>query len=260
MTSEQISADWIIYDHPLNERVRTLLRLEDLFFKTKAYCAKSEVLDHHFGLLTLFEIVDVTGRGDLKSDLLQELERQKQILDNLRGNPAIAQDVLVRTLEEISSSRAKLRDLPGKTGQHVRDNDWLMNIKQRSYIAGGVCEFELPSYHFWLNQPSDLRQRNLMDWLTPLLPIYESLCIVLRLLRSSGQALQHSANNGVFQLMLSGKTAQMLRVGVAGQRPCIPEISANKYAINIRFMVLGDAQKSHSCDEPVEFTLTLCNL
>lgn len=260
MNSESAVQEWIVYDHPLNERVRTLLRLEDLFFKTNVFCAKSEVLDHHCALLTLFEIVDVTGRGDLKSDLLQELERQKHILEGLRGNPAIAQNVLATTLEEISTSRGKIRDLPGKTGQHVRDNDWLMNIKQRSYIAGGVCEFELPSYHFWLNQPSALRQKHLLDWLTPLLPIYEGLVIVLRLLRSSGQALRQSAHNGVFQLMLSGKTAQMLRVGVERQRACVPEISANKYAINIRFIVLGEGQKSQSCDDPVEFKLTLCNL
>lgn len=260
MNSDGAAQDWIVYDHPLNERVRTLLRLEDLFFKTDVFCAKSEVLDHHFALLTLFEIVDVTGRGDLKSDLLQELERQKHILESLRGNPAIAQEVLVKTLDEISTSRSKLRDLPGKTGQHVRDNDWLMNIKQRSYIAGGVCEFELPSYHFWLNQPSALRQSNLRDWLTPLLPIYESLGIVLRLLRSSGQPLLHSAQSGAFQLMLTGKTVQMLRVEVERQRACVPEISANKYAINIRFVLLGEAHKSQSCDEPVNFKLTLCNL
>jgi len=34
--------------------------------------------DHHATLLTLFEILEVASRADLKSDLLQELERQKQ--------------------------------------------------------------------------------------------------------------------------------------------------------------------------------------
>lgn len=252
--------DPIIYDHPLNERVRTLLRLEDLFAKTIFFCEKLEVLAHHCALLSLFEIVDVTGRGDLKSDLLQELERQKHLLESLRDNPAVAQEALRETLREISTGLVKLRELPGKTGQHVRDNDWLMNIKQRSYIAGGVCEFELPSYHFWLNQAATLRQQNLNDWLYPLLPIYDGLRIVLRLLRGSGQALQQRAQNGAFQLMLSGKTAQMLRVGLAREETCVPEISANKYAINIRFINLNSEQKARPCENAVDFNLTLCTL
>jgi cell division protein ZapD len=40
---------------------------------------------------------------------------------------------------------------------------------------------------------------------------------------------------------------------------CFPEISANKYAINIRFTTLGGIQKPRACDLNVEFDLTLCN-
>lgn len=32
----------------------------------------------------------------------------------------------------------------GKVDVHLRDNDWLMTIKQRTVIPGGVCEFDLP--------------------------------------------------------------------------------------------------------------------
>jgi cell division protein ZapD len=54
--------------------------------------------------------------------------------------------------------------------------------------------------------------------------------------------------------------AQMLRISVARNLPCFPEISANKYAINIRFTALGGTQKPRGCDIDVEFGLTLCNL
>ena len=77
----------ITYEYPFNERIRTLLRLEDLFERARFFLARHDALDHHAALLTLFEILEVASRADLKSDLLQELERQKQVLLSFRNNP-----------------------------------------------------------------------------------------------------------------------------------------------------------------------------
>ena len=250
----------IIYDYPLNERVRTLLRLEDMYAKVQYFSAQSHQLDHHAALLTLFEIVEVACRADLKSDLLQELERQKQTLEALRNNPAISEEALNEVLQDIDNVASRLHALPGKVGQHMRENEWLMSIKQRTSIPGGVCEFDLPSYHFWLNQDENQRRQELLAWLEPMLPIRDGLRIVLRMLRDSGKSSRHVAQQGAFQQMLSGRVAQMLRVTLARDLPCFPEISANKYAINIRFTTLGGTQKPRVCETDVEFDLTLCNL
>ena len=250
----------ITYDHPLNERIRTLLRLEDLYAKAHYFSSQSHRMDHHAALLILFEILEVSCRADLKSDLLQELERQKQTLEALRNNPAISEEALNEVLRDIDNVAGHLHSLPGKVGQHLRENEWLMSIKQRTSIPGGVCEFDLPSYHFWLSQDESLRRQNLTEWLAPMLPIRDGLRIILRMLRDSGRSSRHTARQGAFQQMLSGRVAQMLRISVAGNLPCFPEISANKYAINIRFTTLGGPQKPRGCDTNVEFDLTLCNL
>ena len=250
----------ISYDHPLNERVRTLLRLEDLFAKAQFFAGQSHYLEHHAALLTLFEIVEVACRADLKSDLLQELERQKHILEPLRHNPNISEEALEALLGNIARTLTSLHELPGKVGQHMRDNEWLMSIKQRTGIPGGVCEFDLPSYHFWLNQDEHKRRQDLAAWLKPMVPINDGLGIVLRLLRDSGKSVRQTAHNGTFQQMLSGRVAQMLRISLSRELPCVPEISANKYAINVRFTTLGDAERPKVCETNVEFDLTLCNL
>ncbi len=250
----------IIYDHPLNERVRTLLRLEDLYVKVKHFSALSDRMEHHAALLTLFEIQEVACRADLKSDLLQELERQKHTLEALRNNPAISEQALNEVLLDIDSVASSLHGMSGKVGQHLRENEWLMSIKQRTSIPGGVCEFDLPSYHFWLNQDEALRRQDLASWLAPMLPIRDGMAIVLRMLRDSGKTSRHTATHGAYQQMLSGRIAQMLRISVAQSLPCFPEISANKYAINIRFTTLGGTQKPRGCNVDVEFGLTLCNL
>ncbi|MDD5330051.1 MAG: cell division protein ZapD [Sulfuricella sp.] len=250
----------IIYDHPLNERVRTLLRLEDLYAKVKHFSAQSQQMEHHAALLILFEIQEVACRADLKSDLLQELERQKHTLEALRNNPAISEQALNEVLLDIDNVAGSLHAMSGKVGQHLRENEWLMSIKQRTSIPGGVCEFDLPSYHFWLNQDEALRRQDLASWLAPMLPIRDGMAIVLRMLRDSGKSSRHTATHGAYQQMLSGRAAQMLRISVAQSLPCFPEISANKYAINIRFTALGGTQKPRGCNVDVEFGLTLCNL
>jgi cell division protein ZapD len=250
----------ITYEYPLNERIRTLLRLEDLYDKVSFFAGRGDDRDHHVALMTLFEILEVAGRADLKSDLLQELERQKHVLEALRNNPAISEETLESVLADIEKFHATLHGAAGKTGQHLRDNEWLMSIKQRSGIPGGVCEFDLPSYHYWLHQDPQIRREDVWAWLAPLLPIAEALRMVLKLLRESARPTPLIAYQGVFQLMPAGKLAQMLRVRLNRDLPCIPEISANKYALNIRFITAETTQRTRLYEHDVEFDLTFCNL
>jgi len=249
------------YDYPFNERIRTLLRLEDLFVKVLHNVEAGNEFNHHCALLSLFQILDVIDRAELKTDLLQELDRQKIVMAGLRGNPVIAEDVLNEVIANIETTALILRSNTVKLGQSLRDNEWLMSIKQRAGIPGGVCEFDLPSYHYWLGLDEARRTQDLETWLEPLMPIYEALKIILHILRGSGATTKLIAYHGAYQQMLGGaKPAQMLRIETSDSLECFPEVSANKYAINIRFNSLDCAQKPRLCDIDVNFRLTLCNL
>ena len=251
----------IRYEHPLNERIRTLMRLEDLFARVGYFATRGEGPDHHAALLALFEITDVAARADLKADLVQELERQKQVLAPLRSNPQIDQEMLGKLLGEIEQVGANLLAQAGKAGTHLRENEWLMAIKQRAAIPGGVCEFDLPAYHHWLNKSPAERREDLAGWIEPFAPIRTGAAIVLRLLRENSRVSRHTASRGVFQLMLTTtKVAQLLRIVLAHDLPCVPEISANKYALNIRFIGVSGMNRGNVVDDDVEFELTFCNL
>lgn len=250
----------ISYEFPINEKIRTLLRLEDLFERILHFIERHHSMDHHMALITLFEILEIICRADLKSDLLQELERQRRSLSVLHNNPAISEEALDTILAEIDEASANLLAMAGKSGQYLRENEWLMGIKQRSVIPGGTCEFDLPSYHFWLKQPVDLRRENLSAWLAPLLPLDTAAGIILRLLRESGKSFSFTAHHGTFQQMQGGRIAQMLRVNLSDELACIPEVSANKYAINIRFIAANYAPKSTLFEQDVPFELIFCSL
>jgi cell division protein ZapD len=250
----------INYEYPLSERIRTLLRLEDLYERVQYFTAKADAQEHHVALLCIFEILEVASRADLKSDLLQELERQKHTLEALRDNPDISQEALDSILWEIDRVSSRLFQMSGKIGQELRENEWLMSIKQRTNIPGGVCEFDVPSYHYWLHQGAELHRRDLEGWLAPFLPIRDGIAIMLRLLRESGKVSSQTAVQGVYQQMMAGRVAQMLRLRMSRDYQCVPEISANKYALNIRFTVHEGGQRPRVIESDVDFELTFCNL
>lgn len=250
----------ISYEFPLNERMRTLLRLEDLFTRFELFAARNESIDHHVALSVLFEILEVAARADLKSDILQELERQKKVLFALHSNPQISESALEAVLDQIDNASTDLLSMSGKIGQHLRENEWLMGIKQRTGIPGGVCEFDLPSYHFWQHQATAVRRQHLNEWLAPMLPLKVGLAIILNLLREGGKQREFVATGGSFQQMQGGKVAQMLRIYLDDELSCIPEVSANKYALNIRFVSGDFSAKTSLFDQDVTFNLVFCTL
>src|SRR5664279_3204725 len=189
-----------------------MLRLEDLYFRISRFIDSDRSTDHHAALGVLFEILEVACRADLKSDLLQELERQKKALNALHNNPEILEDALDAVLGHIEGASAGLLGMSGKIGQHMRDAEWLMGIKQRACIPGGVCEFDLPSYHYWQHQSAVHRRQSLGAWLSPMLPLRDGITILLKLLRENGKVHHFTAFHGSFQQMQGGRVAQMLSI------------------------------------------------
>lgn len=249
----------IVYEYPFNERIRTLLRLEDLYEKFNFFFQQTHPLQHHVALATIFEMLEVAGRADLKSDLLQELERQKQMLLGFRSNPNVQVDMLNAILDELDRVSSALMASQGKTGQNVRENEWLMSIRGRTIIPGGACEFDLPSYYAWQHHAPQARSADIADWFAPLAPLFDAIALVLRLLRESGRPAKMIAQAGSYQQMLQGKVYQMLRLNIDESLGAIPEISANKYMLWVRFTSQDGDMKPRPLEVDVPFELTLCN-
>lgn len=249
----------IIYEYPFNERIRTLLRLEDLYEKFVFFLHQEHPQQHHIALATIFEMLEVAGRADLKSDLLQELERQKQTLLGFKSNPNVLPERLNDVLSDVDRSSAALMATQGKTGQNIRENEWLMSIRGRTIIPGGACEFDLPSYYAWQNRSSQQRFNDISGWFAPMAPLFDAINVVLRLLRESGRYTQAVAKSGSYQQMLQGKTYQMLRLAIDDALGLIPEISANKYMLWVRFTSQDRDMKPKPFENDVAFDLTLCS-
>lgn len=256
-STEKISV--ILYEYPINERIRTYLRLEHLFARLTELVAREPALDHHHALTTIFEVMDVGSRADLKSDVLKDLDKQKHILDAYRGNPAIAQSVLDEVLSELGRCFQALNSRPGKAGQSLTENDWLMSIRSRAGIPGGTCEFDLPAYYAWQHKTGVQRKSDLQRWIATLMPLADSIHVLLKLLRDSGAPQKVIANGGQFQQNLpQGRPFQLLRLALDPALELIPEISGNRLMVSIRLMRHGDDDRLHASPEDTAFELALC--
>lgn len=249
----------ILYEYPFNEGIRTMLRLEHLFERLGQLMAREETLDHHFALVTIFEVMDVASRADLKSDLLKELERHKVQLQSYRGHPGISEKALDEVIARIDQAFQGLNEVQGKAGQALTSNEWLMSVRSRIGIPGGTCEFDLPGYYAWQQHPASSRRADLERWASSLTPLAQALQLLLGLLRDSGTTQRMHAAAGQFQQRLpEGKTYHLLRLHMSPEAGLVPEISGHRLLVSVR-MLRPDAEgRLRPAAEDADFELTLC--
>jgi cell division protein ZapD len=250
----------ILYEYPFGESIRTMLRLEHLFERLNTLMWREAPVDHHYALATIFEVMDVASRADLKSDLLRDLERYKQQFMSYRGNPAIQESVLDEVLARIERAHSGLNQLQGKAGQSLSSNDWLMSIRSRISIPGGTCEFDLPSYFSWQHEPAAKRQGDLQKWVSTLTPLAEALQLMLSLLRDAGHPHMVAAPCGQYQQNIKeNRTPLLLRLRIDPSLGLIPEISANRLMVSVRLMRAdAEGKLKIASDIDAGFELTLC--
>lgn len=248
----------ILYEYPFNERIRTYLRLEHLFRRLGELIPRAHPLDHHYALTTIFEVMEVASRADLKSDLMKDLDRHRQVLAGYRGNPAISEPALTAVITQVDDCFQGLNRMAGKAGQPLTENEWLMGIRSRAGIPAGTCEFDLPGYFAWQHHPAERRRADLERWASTLAPLAESVVLLLKLLRDSGTPQKVVAQGGQFQQPLpSGRTFQLARLRINPALAHVPEISGNRLIVSVRLMRQDGERLLPSLDN-VPFELTLC--
>ncbi len=249
----------ILYEYPFNERIRTYLRLEHLFRRLGELTPREHPLDHHYALATIFEVMDVAARADLKSDVLKDLEKQKTVLNGYRGNPSISEERLDEVIHQLDTCFSALHNQPGKAGHSLTENDWLMSLRSRINIPGGTCEFDLPSYYAWQHKPASVRRQAIETWAATFGPLAESIHHLMKMLRESGSPQKVMAVGGQFQQNLpQGRTYQLLRLRIDEGLELTPEISGNRLMVSVRLMRHGEDDRLHPATEDVSFEIALC--
>jgi len=249
----------ITYEHPLNERIRTFLRLEHQFGQLDHFIHQEDPKATRAAIAALLEIISITARADVKNDILKELDRHLGTLSGMTNQRGIDPEALEQLLTDMRRAIEAIQNIPGPIGHTSREDDFLKGIAQRSSIPGATCSFDLPHFHHWLTQPSEVHQERFGNWLHDLRPAMDGIQLILMLIRSSGTSRRILAEGGFFQEALDAQLpAQILRVGVDAETGIFPEISGHKNRFSIRFMNAEPRGRASQHNEDVNFRLTCC--
>ena len=248
-----------VFEHPLNEKCRTWLRLSHLYEQFDFHRASDTEWHARAAMAALLDIANVLARADIKSELLKELDRYLNSLSRMADSPGVDNERLQQILDHLKHCTAGVRDVSGQLGQSLRSNDFLNSIVQRSSIAGGSFDFDLPQYHHWLQMPQAARSAQLKDWRSEIGMVQDAVDLLLNLIRGSAIAEPEVAESGFFQRSLTGNAAaQLVRVAIPSTDDTYAEISGGKHRFTVRFLNSTDWQHPTQVEHDVPFRLTIC--
>jgi cell division protein ZapD len=250
----------IDYEQPLNERMRTFLRLEFLYTQATYHSEMPNAWSARAAVASLLEILAITARGDSRSDVLKELERHVNVLKEYQSKHGVDPSRLKSLMSNLVKLKNELTAVGGNFMGPLRDSEFLSAIKHRSAIPGGTCDFDLPDYSYWLNRPPEVRSAEFSGWLALIRPLCDSIAELLWLTRQNARAKSEIAVGGIFQLQFDRETpCQLVRITLPAETDLFPEISGNQHRCTVRFLNWTDAEhRPVHVEADVPFMLTCC--
>lgn len=257
----------VLYEHPLNERIRNYLKIEQLFAQVNS-CAPTDetstvnsttscnlVTNQHVFFTALFAIIDTLERSDIRGDLIKDLEKLEQNLVVWSKSPNVDNSALENNLGETVKLVAKLK-VNSPTWWQLKEDKLLASLKQRFAIQGGNSSFDLPQLHFWLHQPSEKTDQDIIKWLDFLTDISRSLALVLKFIRQRGPFEEIETDSGFYQD--NGEGLLLLRIKLPKDTQYYPTISGNRFRYSIRFMLPCQHTGRRYSNQATKFQLARC--
>lgn len=248
------------YEQPLNERMRTFMRLEFLYQQMLYNSELDNDWATRAATSSLLEIMAILTRGDIRSDVHKELDHQIEALEKFQAQPQVDGKRLGTLIGNLASSRDAVSAVGTHFLQSLKDSEFLNAIKHRSAIPGGTCEFDLPEYSHWLRQPFARRQIDMNNWLEAIQPVCDAVIELLWLIRESAQPADKVAINGMYQhRMQKDATCRLLRVTLPSDSSLYPEISGSQHRFTVRFLEWSSIEsRAVQTGHDVDFKISVC--
>lgn len=237
LTATEAVVNKVVYEQPLNEKVRNFLRLEFLFQLAEHTMHGKTSWDRRQTLSSFIDILNLLARGDMRGEMTKELGHYSTQLSNLSNRDDLDQQRLAATKKRVDSAVMRLSAYNGQPGHQLRDHELIHSIRQRSSITGGTCAFDIPQLHLWLQQSLEVQLVNLKEWFSAFDVLREGLNLYLEILRDSAMSTKEQSQRGVFHLTFNQQRApKLVRVFLPEDANIYPEISGGRHRLSIRFM------------------------
>ena len=248
------------YEQPLNERMRTFMRLEFLYQQLLYNCEGDTDWATRGAISSLLDIMAVLTRGDVRAEVHKELDMQIENLSKFQSQPGVDSGRLGTLLGNLVASRGEVDAVGTKFLQPLKDCEFLSSIKHRSSIPGGTCEFDLPEYSHWLRQPLERRAKDMEGWLELVRPVCDAVSELLWLIRESARPTAKTAINGMYQhRMQKDASCRLLRVSMPDGSQLYPEISGSQHRFTVRFLEWSTIDsRAVQTGHDVNFKISIC--
>lgn len=251
-----MAVSYIYYEQPLNELVRTCLRLEYLSGLLDYYLETPKAGSAHAALTTLLDILQILDRPDIKTKFIAEFRRYVENFQQFKDNPNVNNRSLNLALDELHHLIELLQPKYGKFAHEARDHCFIANVRQYFLTPGGTCNADLPQYHYWLNLAPDKQQTSLKRWLAELDEPYKAVRLLLKLARDSTRESKLVAENGFYQKTLAPERfCPLVRVGLERNSPVYPVMSLGRHRLVIHFYTASIENKPQQAKENINFIL-----
>ncbi|MGJ8668504.1 MAG: cell division protein ZapD [Oceanococcus sp.] len=251
----------IIFEQPINERVRTMLRLEHLFSGLAHHREDSSEWGVRASIGMLIDILSVFSRNDLKTEISRELQEKYLALEPLREHTGVDTGLLDKTLKEIELARTQVQACSSQQiSEALKNSEFLLAVINRSAIPGGTSHIDMPALHRWLNDPAQVCQRDLDHWLGHLEVFERAASLYLRMLRQSSSWQTVATEDGLYTHKTQDRY-HLIRIALPASARAYPEISAGRQRFSVRFMQQSSARERETPrSQKFEFKLSLCSL
>lgn len=248
----------LIFEHPLQERVRGFLRLESLFIQYNNNCALNNQENHFHALKILFEILEILKRSDTRAELIKELARLSKTFTLLSENPEVDTHKLDIFLKQIKQLHQWVLNYQGKFGDQLYKTPFIVSVKHRTNIPGGSSAFDCPELFLFLNQSKEKRREQLDFWLENIIGVKTSIEVILTIIRQSSGWEDKNAPQGNFVINGTEQPLQLLRIKLPNNSNIFPEFSCGKHRSNIYFMRFDKHYKKQQLKSAISFKLSCC--
>lgn len=250
----------ILYEQPLNESIKLLLRLEQLSLIVDKNLHQPTEFHSHIAITHFIKILQLIERSDLKSKITQMLMQQATTLDQLKQFPDVDVEKLNTIIKKLDFHIQSLHHLKIKICQPLLENTFLQQLKQQLHQPGGLCQHSLPALNLWINQPATQRQYQLSQWFDQFQSLNNITQLLLSLIRNSSNFHVVPAKQGFYQQSLNANSpCNLLQLKLPKHLTVHPEFGFGRHLLTIRFL---DPQQFN--ERPVQikkdfsFQINLC--
>ncbi len=253
MQAKQLD-DYVVYEYPLNQKIRSYLRLEQYFQLIDFSNSQNNQLANQSTLAYLIELTEYLYRSDFKGDLLRELDKNIQFFSKHSQDPDIDTNKLSALLLQFKRHYAWLSQQQGRIGANLLQDPFILQLKQR--LNGGICTVtDLPLLNYWLHQSADQRHSDISNWYRDYTNVKEIVQLLFGIKRDPSFFQSVKFANGFLQ-MESGQ-ASLFRIAIPKSLSFIPEVSVGGPRISVH-LKLRDKSRQPSSPPPEDIHVAIC--